>query len=203
MLKLHAHPFSHNSRKIHWALEELGQQYEYELVDLPTGAQKRAEFLALNPLGRLPVAVFDDGLVLSESGAILQRLGGSLFPADPADAARVSAWLFWEASDLQPVVSRPLIMQVLARMGVAPLDQAAHARAVAEAAPALQTLDAALASRSHIVGDQLSAADIALAETVGAAADAGIDLAPHGNLRSWRDALARRPAFQKTRPQLG
>src|SRR5690606_33133077 len=134
---------------------------------------KEPAFLARNPNGRVPVVVFDDGLTLYESNAILLHLGGALVPADPGDAARVAMWLLWEASDLADAISQPWRMQLFARMGIQPLDEALHARLVAEAAAPLAVLDGALAGRSTVVGDRLSAADIALGETAGIAADAG------------------------------
>ena len=60
MLNLHGHPYSHNSRKIHWALEEMGAEYQYKTVDLMTGEQKNESFLLMNPNGRVPVLQHDD-----------------------------------------------------------------------------------------------------------------------------------------------
>ncbi len=83
-------PFAH---KVHLALLEKGVACEYEYVQLGDPA-----LLALNPLGKVPTLVRDDGRPLYDSAVILQwleRFGRPLFPADPD--ARIDA-LQWEAT---------------------------------------------------------------------------------------------------------
>ena len=72
-LQLHAFPHSPRGFKVLAAANHLGLDYEFHLVDLGKGDQRRPEFLALNPNGRMPV-LEDDGFVLWESNAILQYL---------------------------------------------------------------------------------------------------------------------------------
>jgi glutathione S-transferase len=94
MLTLYGNPFSPNSRKVHWALEELGLPYEYKTLDLIRAReQKRESYLLLNPNGRVPTLV-DDDFVLYESNAILwyvsDKFGaGRLVPEDLRERARV------------------------------------------------------------------------------------------------------------------
>ena len=52
-----------------WLLEELGVPYELESFDLQSGAHKQPEFLALNPMGKVPLVVCD-GTPIAETGAI-------------------------------------------------------------------------------------------------------------------------------------
>ncbi|HEX4894759.1 MAG TPA: glutathione S-transferase N-terminal domain-containing protein, partial [Solimonas sp.] len=77
-----------NGWKISVALEELGLPYTVRAVNLMANEQKKPEFLALNPNGRIPVIVDHDngGFTLFESGAILIYLAektGRLLPRDP------------------------------------------------------------------------------------------------------------------------
>lgn len=65
---LHHHPFT-RAAGIVWALEEVGLTYELRFVDLTKGEQKRADFLAKNPMGKLPV-LEDGDVVVSEVAAI-------------------------------------------------------------------------------------------------------------------------------------
>lgn len=60
---------------IHVLLEELGQPYEAEIVALREGAQKKPEFRAVNPKGKVPALMRDDGSVLTEWVAIAYWLG--------------------------------------------------------------------------------------------------------------------------------
>lgn len=75
-------------------LEELGLDYQLVHLDLQAGDQRTAEFLALNPKGRAPVVVTDEG-VLTETPALLDyvaRSAGALLPARPFDQARLLAF---------------------------------------------------------------------------------------------------------------
>src|SRR4051812_2164924 len=118
MLTLYGHPYSHNARKVHWALEELGLPYEYETVDLMTGAHKKPDFVRLNPNGRVPV-MRDGDFVLYESNAMLLYLAetagpGRLIPTKPQQRAQVLQWLSWQASDLAGAMLQPFLMKFYA-----------------------------------------------------------------------------------------
>ncbi len=113
MITLHAHVNrkSPNTLKLRVALAEAGADYEYRAVDLDAGEQRRPQFLALNPHGKIPVLV-DGDFVLAESGAILWYLGerfpdARLLPAagthDVAAAqarARVLQWCDFSSTGL-------------------------------------------------------------------------------------------------------
>lgn len=57
------------ARTIHWLLEEIGVPYELAPVDYEDGSMRTPEFLALNPMGKIPVIV-DDGVVVTEGVAV-------------------------------------------------------------------------------------------------------------------------------------
>ena len=75
-----------SATRVHWALEELGVPYEKVKMDLAAGDQRKPEYLALNPNGKVPLLV-GDGTPIFESLAILLHLGETygvekgLFPA--------------------------------------------------------------------------------------------------------------------------
>src|SRR6476661_6101440 len=80
--------------RVLWALEEMGLPFEIVGMDHPNHDLDSAEFRALNPFGQLPV-IDDDGVVVSESGAIvlyLARKSGKLMPRDLAGEAQVLRW---------------------------------------------------------------------------------------------------------------
>jgi len=70
MLKLYDVPLSGNCHKVRLMLSLLGVEYEKITVNMPNGAHKRPEYLAINPLGKVP-SIDDDGTVLWDSQAIL------------------------------------------------------------------------------------------------------------------------------------
>lgn len=204
MIRLHAHPYSGNARKVHWALEEMGVSYTYQLVDLMTGAHKRPEFTALNPHGRVPV-LEDDGFVLYESNAILLYLAArygkdSHLGSGPQELALIHQWLFVQAFDLQPYLQKAFVCKLYASLGQA-FDADGHARALRELPPGLEVLDRHLMAKTYVVGERFSIADLAIAETIGVADFAGCDLGPHPHIRAWFARISERPAFQKTRPK--
>lgn len=105
-LVLHHHPYSRAATVV-WMLEEIGQPYTLQTVDILKGAQKSAEHLKLNPMGKLPVLV-DGDTVVSETAAIGMYLAdryalGRLAPAcdDPARGAYLR-WCVYAPSVIEP-----------------------------------------------------------------------------------------------------
>lgn len=207
MMKLYGHPFSLNARKAHWALEELGLPYEYQVVALQKGEHKTAEFLALNPAGKIPVLT-DGEVTISESNAIVLYLAegygrGTLLPEDKKARARAMQWLFWQVAEGSTTLSRPWYLRVVAPMLTQqPFDEAACAQAILNAAAPLKFLDAALAQSPYLAGPEFSAADICAAEAAELAQTGGVDLAPYAHVRRWLETLSKRPAYKKTRPKM-
>lgn len=90
------HPFTRAAQTV-WMLEELGIEYTLEFADVNDGAQKPAELLRRNPMGKLPTLV-DGEVVVTESAAIGLYLAdryslGRLAPA--FDDPRRGAYLRW------------------------------------------------------------------------------------------------------------
>lgn len=106
---LHHHPFSRAANVI-WMLEEVGVDYELRWVDIMAGAQKTPAFLALNPMGKLPV-LQDGEAVVSESAAIALYLGdryaaGRLAPAiDDPQRGTYLRWTLFTPSVIEPAAA--------------------------------------------------------------------------------------------------
>src|ERR1044072_303031 len=80
--------------RVLWALEEMGLHYEIEGMDHPKHDLDSPAVRAGNPFGQIP-AIDDDGVVVTESGAILlylARKSGKLMPRDLAGEAQVLRW---------------------------------------------------------------------------------------------------------------
>ena len=95
-----------SSTRVQWALEELGVPYEKVKLNLLEGDQKKPEFLAVNPNGKVPALVDGDAVVF-DSNAILLYLAdkaGRFVPAIADSAARGSmlSWLMFVASGIGP-----------------------------------------------------------------------------------------------------
>ena len=148
-------------------LEECGLPYEAHLVDFAKNDQKSSEFLSLNPNGKIPAIVDPDGpggepLALFESGAILLYLAektGKFLPSDPAAHWETIAWLMWQMGGLGPMFGQLGFFNKFA--GKDWEDKRPRDRYVEESKRLLGVLDARLAGRDWIMGDEYTIADIA------------------------------------------
>ena len=196
MIKLYGVPTSRAGRVI-WMLEELGAPYELVPVSF-TGDNKKPEYLALNPNGRVPT-LDDEGLILFESLAINLHLarkyggGKGLWPAAADDQSRAIQWSLWTANELEPHVIGYLLN---ARMLPEAMRDAAKAKAAQEALPKpLAVLNGALAGKQHILGGGFSVADlnIACVLNVGWRLKA-FDAAAYANVLAWLERVTAREA---------
>jgi glutathione S-transferase len=101
MLTLYSQQASGNAYKPRLLLAQLG--IPFRLIDMNTydGSTRKPDYLAKNPIGRVPLLEFDDGRLLAESNAILLHLaeGTRYLPADKFDRAKAYEWL---ASTIRP-----------------------------------------------------------------------------------------------------
>ena len=96
----------------HIVLEESGEKYEAKRVDLAKGEQRTEGYLKINPLGRVPALLLDNGEPLTENTAILPYLGKrfGLWPKDPIAEAKALSLIGYFASSVHPAhahISRP------------------------------------------------------------------------------------------------
>lgn len=202
-LRVYADPITINCRKVLAGLKLIGLPYELHHVDYFKGLQKSPEFTAINPNAALP-AIADGDFVLWESNAILQyaaEKAGNLqaYPADLQTRADINRWLLWESASWFPACYAYLVENC-----VKPLLGGAPDPAVLEAqAPVFHKLaailDARLAGRDWVVGNQPTIADIALAAPAHLYEWARLPVADHPNLQRWLSRnVAGLPCWQDT-----
>src|SRR5271163_2208617 len=100
-----------DGRKVSIMLEELGLPYNVHPLNLGKNEQKAAEFLAINPNGRIPAIIDTDGpggapLSIFESGAIMIYLAektGQLIPRDPVRRVEAITWLMFQMAGTGPM----------------------------------------------------------------------------------------------------
>ena len=100
-----------NGWKISIALEEMGLPYEVRVIDFASQEQKADWYIKLNPNGRIPTLVDEDGFTLFESGAILIHLAektGKFLPRDVHGRSRVIQWLMFQMSGIGRILDRQL-----------------------------------------------------------------------------------------------
>lgn len=168
MIKVYGYPKT-RSLRVTWMLEEIGQDYHYQLVDMAKGESQSKEYLAVNPAGKLP-AIEVDGTVIVESAAILAFLGdryseNTLVPkAGTIERARYDQWSYFVLSELeQPLWTIGKHKFAIPKQYRVPevLNTAAW-----EFQKALNILSEGLGQQEFILGDHISAVDILLAQTI-------------------------------------
>jgi len=175
-----------------WLMEETGQPYERVLTDISTGAQKKPEYLAINPMGKVP-ALKDGEATLAEAAAICAYVAerypeAKLAPAlgDPL-RAKYLYWLFYGPSCIEPT-----IVQLASKLEINPV-----AAGWGDAQRVIDVLDGALQKGPWLLGDNFSAADI----VIGSGLNFGVRLFKMIPSRpSFDSYIARciaRPAFQR------
>ena len=95
------------SMAAHIVLEESGQEYQSQQVRFADAEQRSEAYLKVNPQGRVPALILDDGEPLAENTAILPYLGKrfGLWPADPILEARVLSLIGFLATNVHPSVA--------------------------------------------------------------------------------------------------
>ena len=192
-MKLHIFPASPNARKTLTANGLLGLNLETVLVDLPNGAHRSAEFLALNPNGKIPVLEYDDGSTLWESNAIINRMAAEVdTELWPKSNARydIMRWQFWESAHWTPACARFISKHLFGNDDV-DLDAAE-----AEFNRFAKVLDGHLASRDWLVGETMTNADISVAAILCYRAPCHYPMGEFANLRDWIARIEELPAWQ-------
>jgi GST-like protein len=189
-----------NTWKASIMLEECGLAYRSVPIDIMAGDQKKSEFLAINPNGRIPAIVDRDTpegpLSVFESGAILiylaEKTGRFLAPSGRARADALG-WLMWQMGGLGPMAGQAHHFRRYAPAG----NEYATDRFVTETARLYGVMDAHLATREWLAGGDYSIADIASWGWVWYHRMQGQDLKDFPSLARWFFAMAERPAVQR------
>jgi glutathione S-transferase len=198
-MKLYYFP-SPNPQKIRFALNELGVECETVPVDLLKREHKTAEFLALNPCGRVPVLV-DGGLSLWESHAILAYLGdktGQLWPTTAAGRADALRWMFFLTGAISPPATELAFNRIAVKLSGGTPDEAAIARGQKTLPDPIRILDQHLASRKWMLGDEISLVDCDYGPVLNVIDRAGFSFNDFPRVRAYLEAIRSRRAWQET-----
>ncbi len=156
-----------NGVKVSIMLEETALPYEAHRVSFNDDEQKSAEFLSLNPNGKIPALLDPDGpdgrpLALAESGAILIYLADKarrFLASGAAGRYETVQWLMFQMSGIGPMFGQVGFFHKFA--GKDYEDKRPLQRYVSESRRLLGVLDQRLKDRAWIMGDEYSIADIA------------------------------------------
>jgi glutathione S-transferase len=179
--------------RILWALEEMQIPFELVGMDHPAHDLSTDEFRRMNPFQQIPV-IDDDGVVLSESGAILIYLAkktGKLIPGDFAGESQVVRWCFAAANSIEVPLMNIMMIDWIKD------DGKYREFLVGWANRHLSNLEQWLDRRQYVATDSFTVADILMSHVLAVVKDDSL-LKPYGNVRTYRDRCLARPAWQST-----
>ncbi|CAN5450635.1 glutathione S-transferase family protein [soil metagenome] len=182
----------------HIGLEESGATFERQALSFAKNEQKSPGYLEINPRGRVPALVTDDGAIV-ENTAILDYVAGTyaplLMPKDPMGRARAISLMAWFSNNVHPAfthVGRP------ERFATDPavFD---HLKATGREnfLTALKEIDGILAGKQWILGDQFSVVDGYALVFYGWGKRIGLPVEELKNYTAWKDRMLARPAVRR------
>jgi GST-like protein len=189
-----------NGRKASIMLEEVALPYRVHKIDITKGAQHRPEFLAINPNGRIPAIVDEEGpggrpLRVFESGAILIYLAektGKLLASEPRPRIETLAWLMFQMGGVGPMFGQA---HHFLRAAPEPVPYGIE-RYTKETRRLYGVLEKRLREESFLAG-AYSIADVATFPWVARHEWHKVDLAEFPNVGRWYAAIAERPAVAR------
>ncbi len=194
MLRFYDFHESGNGYKVRLLLSQLEIPHQRIEVDILRGGTRTPEYLALNPNGRIPLLVFEDGRTLAESNAILFFLAEStdFWPEDPFLRALVLQWMCFEQYSHEPYIA---VVRFWTFAGELDAHQAELPERRRRGEAALEVMEKHLSGNDFFVGDRYSIADIALYAYTHVAHEAGFDLSNRPNLTAWLARIADQPGM--------
>lgn len=199
-MKLYTTKVAPNPRRVHIFLAEKGIDIESVEIDLGSSENLNADFIAINPLGRVPVLALDNGTHIAESIAICRYFEETkpeppLFGVDAEDKAVVEMWNRRMESEILGHVSmcfRHSHPYWEGRIPQVPEFGELSRKTVLER---MGWLDGELADREFVAGDRFTVADITAFTGIALGRIPKIRIGEDmTNLQRWFDAVSARPS---------
>jgi glutathione S-transferase len=160
-LIFYSNPMS-RGRIVRWMLEEVGQPYETVILDYAS-TLKGAEYLAINPMGKIPAIKHGD-TVVTEGAAICAYLADAFPEAGlappPADRGDYYRWLFFAAGPIEAAVTAK-------SLGFEPKPEQERMAGFGSLSHVMDALETAVTGRHYIAGGKFSAADVYVGSQIG------------------------------------
>lgn len=181
-----------------WLVSELELPHERLDVGGSFGGNRSPEFLAMNPMGRVPV-IEDGDVVLFESQAILRYLAAkhlaeAFWPSDVNARAPIDQWMEWSKVNVVPVATYKVFWQLI-RTGAAERNHDLVAQGISELKTLMSIAEAQIAKHGWLAGPKMSLADISFGTTLYRYFTVPFERADLPHLRAYYDRLCTRPAY--------
>lgn len=198
MIQVLGRPNSVNVQKVMWCLAELGIEADRKDIGGAFGGNETATYLSQNPNGKIPTLV-DGGFAIWESNAIVRYLcdqyrSGSWYPETAQMRGHANQWMDW----YQTGPHRPMttLFWQLIRTAPGQVDQGLITSAIADCTGFWTILDKHLETRSYVLGDEISMADIPLGCAAFRWHSMDFERPDLPAMRAWWNRLRKRPAYQ-------
>jgi len=192
---------SGNVHKVQMILRRVGVPFRRVDVSQTRGEPRRPEFLKLNPIGKVPTLLLEDGDILSESGAILYYFAKNtdLWPKDTRSQTEVLRWMFFEQYNHEPSLA---VIRYLRNYVEEPQRYAARVKELEpKARHALDVMEGCLKANQWIAAASCTIADYALYPYTRVADEAGFKLASFPAINSWLARVESQSGFLPMRAE--
>ena len=197
MLQLYGIPRSRANRCL-WMLEEMGQPYELVEKSAHPDDLRTAEYLRLNPNARIPTLV-DGELVVWESLAInlylAQKYEGPLHAGSPEVSAQATQWSIWAMLEIETLAQD--MMQHRSFLADFARDASIAERAELLLQRPLGVLNASLAGREYLLGNDFTVGDLNVSAIISWARRGGMEFSSVPEVDRWLSACLARPAYKR------
>jgi glutathione S-transferase len=188
---------SSRAARVLWMTRELGLEVDHRLINFFDGGTRSAEFLAVNPNGRIP-AIDDGDVVLFESLAInlylAKKHGGPLAPSNLVEDALATQWSLWAITELE----RRLMAVMANRTVFRPEDRdpIEEQTETTKLQRPLAVIEQHLATRAWLIAPRFTVADLNVAAVLSMARLADFKLSAYPRTDRWLERCIERPACQ-------
>lgn len=184
---------SGNCYKVKLVLEQLKIPHKWHHVDILKGETRETAFLKLNPNGKIPVLLLDDGQSLSESNAIIDYLaeGSALLPTDRLAKARVLQWQFFEQYSHEPYIAVARFINKY--LGLPEARRAEYEAKQSGGIKALEVMEHQLQATQYLTGTNYTVADISLYAYTHVAHEGGFSLSAYPAVSAWLQRVKEQP----------
>ncbi|MEM6467281.1 MAG: glutathione S-transferase family protein [Pseudomonadota bacterium] len=198
MLEVFGRVTSSNVQTVMWLVGELGLAHTRHDVGGSFGGTQTPEYLAMNPMGRVPV-LRDEHVTLFESQAILRYLAAAqgttdLWPTDPVERAPVDQWMEWAKVNFYPVLTYKVFWQLI-RTAARDRDTDLVAQGEAELKELMQIAEAQIGAKGWLAGDKMTLADISFGTHLYRYFTVPFERAELPHLQDYYARLCARPAY--------
>jgi len=201
MIKLYGIELSNNVSKVRHCLHYLGLDYEHVQTNPMQGENQTEEYLAINPVGKIP-AIDVDGVKIFESNAINKYLASKqkspIYPEDLQKRAAVDEWTDFVAIHVFHAMSRVLFNRMFAPMMGEKPDEESIQVGLKFIDKYLPILDKQLGKNKYLTGNEFTLADINLLCTIDSFGLMQVSLEPYTNVSKWLSQLQSEDWYHKS-----